>query len=324
MYNQAEAILSQYEIEIREITRGRGSFVCDTDKGRKILVPFRGSQEKGMFLRRFLVGLEQNGFSVEQIELTKEQEAVAEDAYTAERFLLKTYVEGTEISTSKREEMKQAVSLLAKYHNITEQIVLEPMMLQDPKDFLESWWRHYRELLKARNYMRNRRKKSEFEQIYMRNFEHNRQSAEEALEMLEQISEYSLRHVFCHGDCNQHNILLCGEECRMVHFENFTYHWAMTDLSTFMRKMLEKNEWDVELGRELIEEYDAYRPMLKDEYRQLYCLLLFPEKFWKVTNHYMNSRKTWISARDIDKLKKVMEQEEKRLHFIENVFAFLK
>ena len=324
MYNQTETILSQYEIEIREVTKGRGSFICDTDKGKLLLVPFRGSQEKGMLLRQFLEGLEQNDFPVEQIELTKNMEAVSQDECTGERFLLKTYVEGVEISTSKWDEMKQAVSLLAKYHTAAEQIVLEPMAMQNSEGLLESWWRHYRELLKARNYMRNRRKKSEFEQIYMANFEHNRKSAEEALELLEKVSEHTLRYVFCHGDCNQHNILRCGEEYRLVHFENFSYHWAMTDLSNFIRKMLEKNEWDEQLGRALIEVYDAVRPMLKDEYRQLYCLLLFPEKFWKVTNHYMNSRKIWISARDVDKLKTVMDQEEKRLNFMENVFSFLK
>ena len=97
----------------------------------------------------------------------------------------------------------------------------------------------------------------------------------------------------------------------------------MTDLANFVRKMLEKNEWNKELGLSLISEYDRYRPMRKEEYQQLHALLLFPEKFWKVSNHYMNSRKTWISGRDIDKLKKVIEQEEKRLDFIENVFAFL-
>jgi hypothetical protein len=91
----------------------------------------------------------------------------------------------------------------------------------------------------------------------------------------------------------------------------------MTDLANFIRKMLEKNDWSDSLGIELISEYDGYRPLRVAEYRQLYGLLLFPEKFWKVTNHYMNSRKTWISERDIDKLKRIIEQEEKRLNFLD-------
>ena len=324
MYNQTEAILSQYEIELQEVVKGRGSFICDTDKGKWMLVPFHGSKEKGLLLHRFLEELLKRGFLVEQIMLTKENEAVAEDEYTGERFLLKSYVDGTEISTEKLDDMKEAVRILAIYHNIAKEVELGKELSQRSEGMTVSWQRHYRELIKVRNYIRNRKKKNEFEQIYMRHFEHNRKAAEDSLQMLETYSAGFEYHVVCHGDFNQHNVLLSKGMYRIVHFENFVYHWGMLDLANFIRKMLEKNEWSEMIGRELILEYSRYRTISQEEYHLLYGLLLFPEKFWKVTNHYMNSRKTWISAREIDKLKKVMEQEEMRLKFIENVFAFLK
>ena len=323
MYNQTEAILSQYEIELQEMTKGRGSFICDTDKGKWMLVPFHGSKEKGLLLHRFLAELLERGFLAEQIMLTKEQEAVVEDEYTGERFLLKSYIDGTEISTSKLEDMKEAVRMLAIYHNIAQEIEVGKALCQKKEVVTESWQRHYRELIKVRNYIRNCKKKNEFEQIYMRYFEHNRKAAEESLHMIEESATNCKRYVVCHGDFNQHNVLLSKGAYRIVHFESFVYHWGMIDLANFIRKMLEKNEWNEKIGRELISEYDRYRSIEMEEYRLLYGLLLFPEKFWKVTNHYMNSRKTWISGREIDKLKKVMEQEEQRLKFLENVFAFL-
>lgn len=323
MYNQTEAILSQYEIEIHEVTKGRGSFICDTNIGKMLLIPFRGSQEKGMMLYRFLAGLQEKNFLVEQICLTQKQEALSEDEYTGEHFILKNYIDGVEISTSKVEEMKEAVRTLALYHNAAEKVCLE-VGTQKPVEIVETWQRHYRELIKVRNYIRNRKKKNEFEQLYMRSFEHYRKFAEESLLMLEEVKEQNVGRLFCHGDVNQHNMLLANGECRIAHFENVVYSWAMTDLANFLRKMLEKNEWDKKIGVELIEEYNRCRQISGEEYRQLYGLLLFPEKFWKVTNHYMNSRKTWISGRDIDKLAKVIEQEEKRLNFMENLFAFLK
>lgn len=328
MYNQTEAILSQYEIEINEVTKGRGAFICNTSKGEKLLVPFRGSKEKGKMLLEFLKELKESGFEVEQIERNKNAEAVTEDEYTQERFLLKDYVDGVEISASKLEEMKEAVRMLAIYHNVSEQLSevketgegLRAAMLQPSENSTENvnnWQRHYRELIKVRNYIRNRKKKNEFEQIYMKHFEHNRRTAEKSLELLQEEFDQPARSVLCHGDFNQHNILLSNGKYRIVHFENLQYNWAMTDLANFIRKMLEKNDWSDSVGRELIAEYDRYRPMRVAEHRQLYGLLLFPEKFWKVTNHYMNSRKTWISERDIDKLKRVIEQEEKRLNFLD-------
>lgn len=323
MYNQTESILMQYDIEIQEVTKGRGTFICDTNKGKMLLVPFRGSKEKGMLLHQFLEGLEARDFWVEQVMLNKNLEAVSEDEYTGERFLLKTYVEGTEISTNKIDEMKEAVRLLAIYHNIAEQIELEKMQSLKTDEIMDSWRRHYRELIKVRNYIRSSKKKSEFEKIYMNYFEHNRKSAEDSLLLLEQAAKENHRYGICHGDYNQHNVLLSKGAYRMVHFEKFVFHWSVLDVANFLRKMLEKNEWNETTGKELLLEYHRYRPIEKQEARLLYGLLMFPEKFWKVTNHYMNSRKTWISGREIDKLKKVIAQEEQRLKFLENVFAFL-
>jgi hypothetical protein len=51
--------------------------------------------------------------------------------------------------------------------------------------------------------------------------------------------------------------------------------------------------------------------------------LLFPEKFWKIANHYYNTHKAWISGRDIEKLDKVIAQEENRIKFLENLFSFV-
>ena len=316
LYNQTEAILSQYEMEINEVTKGRGAFICNTSKGKKILVPFRGSKEKGKMLLDFLKELKSRGFEVEQIVQNRKEEAVTEDEYTQERFLLKDYVEGVEISASKLEEMKEAVRMLAIYHNVSEQLLAEQEKGKLSEN-VNDWQRHYRELIKVRNYIKNRKKKSEFEQIYMKHFEHNRKTAEKSLELLQEEFDQPARSVICHGDFNQHNVLLSNGKYRIVHFENIQYNWAMADLANFIRKMLEKNDWSDSLGIELISEYDGYRPLRVAEYRQLYGLLLFPEKFWKVTNHYMNSRKTWISERDIDKLKRIIEQEEKRLNFLD-------
>ena len=51
MYYQPEAMLEQYDIEIKQITKGRGVFCCETDQGKKVLAPFRGSAERAKFVR---------------------------------------------------------------------------------------------------------------------------------------------------------------------------------------------------------------------------------------------------------------------------------
>lgn len=323
MYNQTEAILSQYELEIVKVNKGRGSYICETDKGMKLMTAFRGSNEKGMVLKQFLEQLSIHNFPVEQIVLNKNEMAVTQDEVTGENFLVKDYISGRELDTGNMEELRAAIRLLACYHQAVEQVSMEiPDIMKDSAGMVvEKRRRRRKELIKVKNYIRTRKKKNDFEQAFMASFFPMLAVMDKSLEMLETRQE--ARCIFCHGDVNQHNILCENGKWRLVNFENFTYSWRVLDLANFLRKVMEKNDWNVQMGMELIRCYKDIAVLEREEAEQLYGLLLFPEKFWKITNHYMNTRKSWISERDIEKLKKVIGQEEKRLGFMENLFSFL-
>lgn len=322
-YNQIDAILSQYEMEIYEVTKGRGTYICNTDKGMRVLMNFRGTKEKGELLKTYLSALKDAGFLVEQIESNQNNEAVTVDEITGERFLLKEYITGTELNVNQLKELREAAALLAQYHNIATGVTVDGVDQQAEchQTVVSEKEKHYRELVKVRNYIRNRKKKNEFERIYLSDHEPMLQTAKESLFILDKKEKVQPECCICHGDYNQHNIIFSDKRWQMIHFENFAYRWCILDLANFLRKMQEKNDWDIRVGNEILESYIKVRDLSKEEYEKLCGLLLFPEKFWKVTNHYMNSRKTWISERDIEKLKKVIEQEAKRRKFIENLFS---
>ena len=337
MYNQVEAILSQYELEIHEVRKGRGSYICNTDKGIKVVTAFSGSKEKGLFLKYFLEQIMipdkiKNGLQIEQIMLNKNGEAVTTDEMTGETFLLKDYITGRELDTEKADELKSAVRLLADYKRKAEIISFQSLenfhsacLVQDTTGtessarVIDIRKRHQRELVKVRNFIRKRKKRNGFEQLFLSANESMQSTMQRSIEILEKHP--NAKCMFCHGDVNQHNILYEHGNWRLVNFENFTYSWQVLDMANFFRKIMEKNNWNVQLGLELIELYQKQADLEKDQMEQLYGLLLFPEKFWKVSNHYMNSRKNWVSQKDVEKLKKVVEQEEKRLYFMEQLYS---
>ena len=127
---------------------------------------------------------------------------------------------------------------------------------------------------------------------------------------------------FCHGDYNQHNVIFAQQGPCAVHFENFSYQVRISDLANFIRKMMEKNNWNTGLGLDLIRAYDGGRKLSDTELRYLYLSLAYPEKFWKIANHYYNSHKAWLSGRNIEKLERVIAQEDAREQFLELLFHF--
>lgn len=323
MYNQSEAILQQYDLEIKQISRGRGAYICDTNEGMKLLAPFRGSKERAMFLREVLLQLRESGFTAEQITLTKEGEAAATDDMGM-RYWLKDMINGAECSTSREQDMVCAIARLAKLHSALAGCVREipDFMKSNRNDPVNVCRRHYHELIKVKNYIQRRHSRNEFERSFLAQYAHYMGDATEAIRILNEEELHPVRGL-CHGDFNQHNVIRTPDGFCIVHYENMGYTTPVVDLANFMRKMLEKNRWDKNLGMHLLEQYDKVRTMSADEKRLLYVILLFPEKFWKVSNHYSNSKKAWVSEREIEKLERIKKNEPVRSAFLENMLLFL-
>ena len=109
---------------------------------------------------------------------------------------------------------------------------------------------------------------------------------------------------------------------RLVHieFEKCVRDNPIRDLYLLLRKLLEKSNWSISLGTELIKAYEEIRPISAYSRIDLYYRLAYPEKFWKIVNFYFNSRKAWIPERNLEKLNKLLEQEPLKQHFLDAVF----
>lgn len=324
LYYQPEAMLEQYDIEIRQITKGRGAFVCETDDGMRLLSPFRGSKERAQFVRNILQQLKKNGYPVEQIYATREDECIVTDE-SGIRFWLKDLVEGSECQTNRERDLLAGCETLAGFHRAAALCAGEiPEFMQNTKNEPQQLYRrHYKELIQVKNYVLSRKTKNEFERSFFEQYPHYISQAKAAVQLLEQHKEAESVRGLCHGECTQHNLLSTKKGVRLVNFENMCYGEPVVDLANFLRKIMEKNNWNIALGRRLIDAYEKERPLQSGERKLLYKLLLFPEKFWKVTNHYSNSHKAWVSGRDIEKLKRLIAMEPDREYFLENLFPFL-
>ena len=125
---------------------------------------------------------------------------------------------------------------------------------------------------------------------------------------------------FCHGDYQYHNILQGSDGWFLVNFEKYIRDDPVRDLYLLLRKLLEKVNWSVPLGTELLETYEKQRPLAAGSWIDLYYRLAYPEKFWKIVNFYYNSGKAWIPEKNQEKLERVVAQEKEKQHFLDEVF----
>ena len=125
----------------------------------------------------------------------------------------------------------------------------------------------------------------------------------------------------CHGDLDQHHVLMGNGYTAIIEYNRMHLGIQVSDLYRFMRKVMEKHGWNMDLGLSMLDSYERVLPMDRQERTCLYYLFLYPEKYWKQLNFYFNANKAWIPERNIDKLHGLEEQQQLRNSFLRRLKA---
>ena len=321
MYSRPEQLLEKYPLVVKSFAKGRECYLCDTSFGSLALREYRGSKERAEFLAEMLSHLKEKGLLVEGIIRSTDGEVLVSDE-EERKFLLCENYHGAECDTKNEDDMLAAVRVLAKLHNASRTFSGElPVLIRrNQNSLLDLCEKHNREMKQVKNYIRSKKKKNSFEMLFVKQCDSFIKKAVLVTEALQNVECQEELYGFCHGDYNQHSIIFAKQGIAIVGLERFTYDLQIRDLANFMRKMMEKNNWNVELGRALVEAYSQIHVLEEQEKQYLYFFLAYPEKFWKLANHYNNAHKSWLSERNVEKLEKVIDQEEKREAFLSLLF----
>ena len=308
-------LLDNYDIEVLRTWKGRGAVLCETNRGILIWKEYSGYKEKIMFQDSLLSMLKEKGFTyAEDILKNREGELITRDN-DGTSYVLKTYFEGRECNVRDMEECRQAVRTLAAYHKVA--CVEEPLPgAGSPRHAHMEFEKHNRELKRVKKYLKDRGQKTDFELYLMKTYDYFLELALEITQDAATLKECTEKSYICHGDYQHHNLLLSEGEMYMINFEKCVQDEPLRDLYLFMRKLLEKNSWTESVGFGLVSAYESCRTREKEEYRQLYYRLAYPEKFWKIVNFYYNSGKAWIPGKNLEKLQKVVDQEKQKQAFL--------
>lgn len=327
MNDRAVELLEQYEVEVLRTRKGRGAIICDTNRGCLILKEYTGTAERIGLQDRLLKEIAARGvIRAEEIIPSREGALFVTD-HDGCSYVLKTWLDGRECSIYEKAECLEAVRLLARLHGCMELPAGTPG-LPAPFSPQKEYEKHNRELKRVRRYLQQRGQKTGFEINLLHAFDY---FLEQAIQVSGEWKAYCETQAggketepekvsFCHGDYQYHNIIKGADGWFLVNFERCLPDNPVRDLYLLLRKLLEKSNWSVALGRSLMEAYEEVRPIGAMSRIDLYYRLAYPEKFWKIANFYYNSGKAWIPGRNQEKLEKLISQEKEKQRFLDEMF----
>ena len=345
MNDRALSLLEQYDIEVLRTRKGRGTFICETKQGGLTFQEYAGNPEKLRLQQAILERIRTLGLvKAEELIPNREGRLFVKDS-DGVCYILKTHFEGNECDIYDNRQCVEVIQLLARLHHCMEgapadvieygadsqeegslspqteqeEAVLRTWSLQAYSP-LKEYEKHNREMMRVRTYLKKKGQKQIFEKRLLGSMEYFVERALQVTESWRQLESGSCL-ALCHGDFQHHNILRTQDGWRIVNFEKLQQDDPVRDVYLFMRKVMEKNNWPVPQGMELLNAYEAVRSLSEYSRQDLYHRFAYPEKFWKIVNFYYNSPKAWIPEKNLEKLEKVISQEEEKQRFLGEVFA---
>lgn len=305
------SVLAQYGMEKAEARRTRGALLCRYGQEVYILKAFEGSVRKLEKQQELLLSVRDSGrCQVDYFLENHDGELISIDR-DGNGYTLQKWYEGRECDTKSAEDIRRSAAAMAELHNVMYLPFQEDYGMRALDGEFE---RHNRELRKIRKFIRNKGASNAFEKLYISSADWFLEKGEEALRLLrvsgydELLQDAHAQGSVCHGEYNQHNVLMLKNSAAVTGFGHWNFDIQTADLYRFSRKILEKYNWDKKVFQEIIRQYEKHRPLRSEEKENLRIRFLYPEKYWKLANHYFSHNKAWISEKNVEKLRILMEQ----------------
>ncbi len=330
MNEKSLGVTKQYDFEIIRVIRGRGGMILHTDDGVKLLLECRYAEsyyDRESIITEAIVG---NGYNnVDTFVKNCDEKVVTYNESDHKKYIIKNWFDGNECNVKSIDELSASVAALAKLHTAFDEVSLniEKESVNSSENFIMQYLRHTKELKKAMNYLKKKKKRSSYELLMLKSIPYYYDEAIKAVNNLSKekytnrINQAIQNKELVHGAFNYHNVIISFGNVAITNFDKCRIDCQICDLYQFMRKILEKYNWSIEVAYKLINEYDKVRTITEVDLQLLGALFAFPEKYWKLINYYYNSNKAWIPPKSIEKLNVCMEQNYRRLDFLATIGA---
>ena len=334
MNDYGKSVLEQYELEFTNVRRGRGCLILDGAEGQTYrLAEYSGSRAHLELEQAILDDLWQDGNLLVERCIPNRAGCLYSLNREQTGYVLRYFAEGNECSTASQVDLCNAMKALAQFHLRMRKFRCGQSVQKE--DFIgiplyEEYGRHLRELHRVSAYLRRKKKKNHLERRMEETIQSVIKQGKEALEALEGTS---YRQIYdqcvaegriCHGRYHYHHVRFSEKGTVLTGLEHCCVQVQIVDIYQFLRKAMEKCGWSVSVGEQLLEAYETILPLSAEERQILACMLQFPEKYYKQVNYYYNTRKTWISAKSLEKLEKAVCQQIQRATFAETIAKPLK
>lgn len=324
-------LTAQYDLGIKRAQYNRSNYYLDTNKGQFLLRKVTIPKEQIAFEYEVNRQLIQKGFNeIEKIYPTKKQSpyVLQQDKY----YILQTYRPVEEIDFKSEGDLRQIVCVLARFHKAAQHIYSNERKIENAaiKNIYDYFSKRHTEVKKMKASISNISQKSKFEVMFFENYKAYETLEEMALQLVNKqmgeslIEKARTSRTVVHNEYTYHALgKTPGGDYVMSQLDTCGYNIQLIDLANVLTKIMQKNNWDMMLLYNLVQDYSKINPLSMEEVKILKAMLIFPEKFVSICHKYTTSKRRNNYSMFELKWENMLVYKEEQLKAAKNIEKYL-
>lgn len=286
-------VIKGFDRKLKSYVKVKGMYICNTDRGTKLVRKLDISREKIIFENTAKEILYKKGFkNIDKFCISTNgfPYYILNDSI----YVMSDYIEGVECDLSKNCDI--AVEQLAKMHTFSYGL----SKCDIPMDIISVYKKRISEMARLKKRINSMSCLTDLDILILKNYDYYYNQCKKAIDILEN-SEYRKfaqnaknRGLFCHNNYREENIVINVDGTYIINFETCCCDIQTLDLANIIRRYMKKTYCDEQKAYRFIEVYDSIKNISKEELKILFGILTFPYKFSKVCNKYFNRRRSWV------------------------------
>lgn len=318
-------LVRKFKFKPKYIRKRKYMYICDTDKGTKVIRPVNYTPDKILFVHNIKQHLIKQGFS----ELDKyyiSDEGLPYVINDDILYIMTDYIDLEECDLSDRNHSLKAIELLAKFHKLSQGYNNIDINNIENFDIENIFNKKIDFLVKMKKQVCKQKNLKDFELAFIKNFDYFYKNGVEAIEILNKYRYKELNKIanknimICHNKIKEENILI-GQKSYLTQFENITIDHFIYDLASFIIRYIKKHQEDYLSLEEILITYSKINYIDGNTLPILYALIKFPNRYIDTCKSFFDRRRNFTPISIISDLENVLQLKDFQENYISKIKA---
>lgn len=316
-------LVSKFNFKPKYIRRKKYMYICNTDKGNKVIRPVNLTTDKISFVHNIKQHLINQGFNQIDFYYLSDENlpyVINEDI----TYIMTDYIDLDECDLTDKYHIRKAIELIAIFHKLAQGFKGEMDKNLEGLDIKEVFNKKLASLLKMKKQASKQKKITDFELMFLRNFDYFYKNAVEAMEILERhkyenINKLALKNtMICHNKIKEESILI-GHKSYLTQFENITINHFIYDIASFITRYIKKHPEDYLSLEDILITYSKINYIDGNILPILYALIKFPNRYIEACQSFFERRRNFTPISISSDLQNVLDLKDFQELYIKKI-----